>query len=93
MLGCNCPAVQIQHLRGGPPLELGLYVAAKDEKGRPKLIVACPEEFYQIGNVEIICERAGITVIDTYDQFVVEVRKRLGRFDEILPIETGKKEK
>ena len=58
-------------------LELGLHLAAKDAKQRPKLLVCCPEGFYRLGNVEIVCGEVGIPIIPSYEEFVVAVRERL----------------
>lgn len=52
-------------------LELGLH--AYDDK----LIVCCPEGFYRKGNVDIVCETYGIEQVDTLDELVAAVRRRL----------------
>ena len=40
-------------------LELGLFAQSG------KLIVCCPDGFWRKGNVEIVCERYGIPIVDT----------------------------
>ncbi|KAH9940862.1 uncharacterized protein BXZ73DRAFT_98695 [Epithele typhae] len=52
-------------------LELGLYAAS----GR--MVVACPDGFYRRGNVEVVCRRFGILLLDTFDQLADEVVRRL----------------
>ena len=46
--------------------------------GGRKMIVGCPQNFYRRGNVEIVCERKGIIIVDSFNEFVesiiVEVR-------------------
>ncbi|MEP7124567.1 MAG: hypothetical protein ABJE95_26805, partial [Byssovorax sp.] len=53
-------------------LELGLTAATG------KVIVGCPEGFYRKGNVEIVCQRAGIPVLGSFEAFVEAVRSRIG---------------
>ncbi|KAJ7183677.1 hypothetical protein C8R46DRAFT_1067614 [Mycena filopes] len=52
-------------------LELGLYAASG------KMIVCCPEGFYRRGNVQVVCERFGVELVDTMEQLTEEVIKRL----------------
>lgn len=52
-------------------LELGLN--AKSEK----LIVCCPDGYQRKGNVEIVCERHGIHVVETLPALVGAVAARL----------------
>ena len=54
-------------------LELGLF--AKDEK----LIVSCPDGYYRKGNVEIVCDRYGIEMVETFDELVTRVKEKLER--------------
>ena len=42
-------------------LELGLYASSK------KLIVCCPDGFYRKGNVQIVCQRYGLSCYDRID--------------------------
>jgi hypothetical protein len=44
-------------------LELGLHADSD------KIFVVCPHDFYRKGNVDIICERFGIRVFETLDEF------------------------
>ncbi|KAJ7619795.1 hypothetical protein DFH06DRAFT_1235054 [Mycena polygramma] len=52
-------------------LELGLYAASG------KMIVCCPEGFYRRGNVQIVCDRFGIELVDTMEQLTERVIKKL----------------
>lgn len=50
-------------------MELGLF-AKKDN-----VIVCCPDGFWRKGNVEIVCYRYGITLVNTFDELVTEVKQ------------------
>ncbi len=52
-------------------LELGLYARSG------KLIVCCPEGFYRKGNVDIVCEKYNIPVLDGWTEFVAQICKRI----------------
>lgn len=52
-------------------LELGLFVSSK------KVVVACPKEFWRRGNVEIVCNRYGVKFVESLDDLVEEVERRL----------------
>ena len=43
-------------------LELGLF--------RKKCVVRCPEGFYRKGNVDLVCERYGILMVETIDELI-----------------------
>lgn len=52
-------------------LELGMYA------GTGKAIVCCPEGFYKRGNVQMVCLRYGIELLDNLDDLKEHVRARL----------------
>ncbi len=52
-------------------LELGLFA------NTDKLVVCCPKGFWRKGNVDIVCERWGITMVDTLDELAQSVRDSL----------------
>jgi len=52
-------------------LELGLYAPSG------KMIVCCPEGFWRRGNVEIVCDRFAITLVETLDELITEARVQL----------------
>lgn len=52
-------------------LELGLFAASG------KMIVCCPDGFYRKGNVEIVCERSNIPLVQTLDQLIDKVVEKL----------------
>jgi hypothetical protein len=51
-------------------LELGIH--AKSDK----LIVLCPEPFWRIGNVDIVCDLYDIYQVESIDDFVTELKKK-----------------
>jgi len=50
-------------------LELGLHAKSK------KLIVFCPEGFWRKGNVDIVCEKYGITQVESVDELIKTLQK------------------
>ncbi len=54
-------------------LELGLHA----DSHNTNLIVCCPEGFWRKGNVDIVCQRYGVTQVDTLDQLAQSVRDSL----------------
>jgi hypothetical protein len=52
-------------------LELGLHARTG------KAIVCCPEGFYKRGNVQIVCMKYGIDLLDSLDDLKERVRTRL----------------
>jgi len=52
-------------------LELGLHAKSK------KLIVCCPEGFWRKGNVDIVCRRYGIEQVETFEELVEAIKKRI----------------
>ncbi|KAJ7100269.1 hypothetical protein B0H15DRAFT_819537 [Mycena belliarum] len=69
-------------------LELGLFAASRkgpkegrsgeDTQERPsKLVVCCPDGFYRKGNVEIVCERYKVPMLQNIDQLIHRVVERL----------------
>lgn len=56
-------------------LELGLHAKSK------KLIVSCHDKFWRRGNVEIVCDRAGIKLHNTLDKAIAEVKKKIFAYE------------
>ncbi len=52
-------------------LELGLFARSK------KIIVCCPKGFWRKGNVDIVCERYGISQVENISDLVDYVKKKL----------------
>lgn len=50
-------------------LELGLTA----ESGMP-IIVCCPKEFWRSGNVEIVCDRYDIPLVETLEDLISEIK-------------------
>ncbi|KAF8960810.1 hypothetical protein BDZ97DRAFT_1665383 [Flammula alnicola] len=51
-------------------LELGLFARSG------KMIVACPQGFWRKGNVDIVCARWGIEVVDSLEALVEAVQRK-----------------
>lgn len=52
-------------------LELGLYAGSK------RVVVGCPTDFYRRGNVQIVCERFGIEMVDSFEELLKAAERRL----------------
>ena len=52
-------------------LELGLYAKSK------RIVVGCPAGFYRRGNVQIVCERCGIEMVDSFEELLKAAERRL----------------
>jgi hypothetical protein len=52
-------------------LELGMYA------GTDKAVVCCPQGFYKRGNVQIVCERYGIDMVEDLERLGEMVRAKL----------------
>jgi hypothetical protein len=52
-------------------LELGLFARSG------KLLVACPPGYWKRGNVQIVCQRLKVELVDTIDELVDRVERRL----------------
>jgi hypothetical protein len=50
-------------------MELGLYASSG------KVIVCCPDRFWRKGNVEIVCQRHHVTLVNSFDELVSAVKK------------------
>lgn len=53
-------------------LELGLFASSG------KLIVSCPDGYWRKGNVEVVCARFGVLLVDSLDDALLRVRHKLG---------------
>lgn len=52
-------------------LELGLHARSG------KLLVGCPEGFWRKGNIEVVCRRYDVPLLDDWEMFVDAVNRRL----------------
>jgi nucleoside 2-deoxyribosyltransferase len=50
-------------------LELGLFARSG------KLVVCCPEGFWRKGNIDIVCEKYGIPVVETLEELIRHTQK------------------
>ena len=64
-------------------LELGLFARTG------KLIVCCPKGFYRKGNVDIVCKRYNVTEVDNWNDFVDEIKSRLGEDNNMKKLVKG----
>jgi hypothetical protein len=51
-------------------LELGLH-------SNDNMIVCCPEDFWRRGNVEIVCQRKGLSIFDNLEDAISELKIRI----------------
>lgn len=51
-------------------LELGLFAASG------KVIVCCPAGYWRRGNIEVVCDRYDIPLLNTLDQLMIELARR-----------------
>jgi hypothetical protein len=59
-------------------MELGLF--ASYNLGCKPIVVCCPDGFWRKGNVEIVCNRFGINVLNTFDELVKEMTRVLDNY-------------
>jgi len=52
-------------------MELGLHAR------EGKAVVWCPEGYWRKGNVDVVCDRYGVSVVENFDEFAAEVEARL----------------
>lgn len=53
-------------------LELGLFGIGIT--GMTAVVVCCPKEFYRYGNVKMVCDRYGISMVETYEELLKTLR-------------------
>ena len=52
-------------------MELGLYAASR------KIICCCPEGYWRRGNVQIVCQRYGLPLVDSLEDLITLTKERL----------------
>lgn len=57
--------------------EMGVRREGKGEKDKGKLVVCCPEGYWRRGNVQVVCERYGVVLVETLEEMQAECVKRL----------------
>ncbi|KAL3426062.1 hypothetical protein PVAG01_02853 [Phlyctema vagabunda] len=60
-------------------LELGLATAKAPES----VLVCCPKGFWKKGNVDVVCSRFGISVLERLDEVENVVRERIGKMIDL----------
>ena len=53
-------------------LELGLFAKTQ------KMICCCPEGFWRKGNVDVVCDRYNVEVVDSLDKMISALREKIG---------------
>lgn len=53
--------------------ELGFVLAQKAYAPEHHVIVVCPEGFWRRGNVDIMCDRAGVNILETLQEGIDEL--------------------
>ena len=51
-------------------LELGLFAKSG------KLVVACPRGFWRRGNIEVVCHRYGVPLLESLEELIEAIRQR-----------------
>ena len=51
-------------------LELGMFAPSG------KMVVCCPEGFWKRGNVQIVCKKYGINLVESLEELIDEVKKK-----------------
>jgi len=60
-------------------LELGLFARSG------KLLIACPSTFWRRGNVEVVCARYGIPLVDSLEDLLQLTRSKLNLLSQETP--------
>ncbi|RFU27027.1 hypothetical protein B7463_g9304, partial [Scytalidium lignicola] len=58
-------------------LELGLVLGKRGANARKEVVVRCPEKYWKRGNVQVVCERYGVQIVNSFEEFCVELKRRL----------------
>lgn len=61
-------------------LELGIVSG----KSPDRLIVHCPKDYFRHGNVDIVCSRYGVQMVDSFDELVTVCKERLRIFRGVI---------
>lgn len=65
-------------------LELGILTTSPQ-----KVLVCCPEGYWRKGNVDIVCQRYGISQVDTKDEFFEFVKSLADDINSVKSIDTS----
>ena len=55
-------------------MELGIHATSL------KTVVCCPDGYWRKGNVQVVCERYGIPLFDSKDEFIKFITKRVENY-------------
>lgn len=56
-------------------MELGLCAG---RSGKRKSVVVCPDGYWKKGNVQVVCQRLEIVLVDDVEELTMVVLERLG---------------
>jgi hypothetical protein len=56
-------------------MELGMQAEQQQYQADKAVIVCCPDGYFRKGNVDIVCKRYGIQLVDSYPKLVKAVKK------------------
>jgi hypothetical protein len=56
-------------------MELGMQAEQQQFQPDKTVIVCCPEGYFRKGNVDIVCKRYGIQLVDEYSKLVKAIKK------------------
>lgn len=57
-------------------LELGMHAASASAMGK-KVTVCCKDSFWKRGNVQMVCERYKLKLVDTREELIEELRMKV----------------
>lgn len=60
-------------------MEFGYLLGLRQADVSRSIVVACPRGFWRRGNVEVMCARAGVPLLDDLTTFVVQLRDHARR--------------
>jgi hypothetical protein len=55
-------------------MELGIITQSKPDR----VVVLCPDNYFRKGNVDIVCDRYGVTQVNTIEEIVEFLKSKLG---------------
>ncbi|KAH8804646.1 hypothetical protein F5884DRAFT_859267 [Xylogone sp. PMI_703] len=58
-------------------LELGLVLGKRGSNASREVVVMCPEKYWKRGNVQVVCHRYGVEVVDSLENLCEALERRL----------------
>ncbi|TBU30587.1 hypothetical protein BD311DRAFT_754601 [Dichomitus squalens] len=66
------------YLHPGTPSPISLLELGLSARDKGKVVVCCPDGFPRKGNVEIVCERYKIDLVETLEELIENIAKKIG---------------